>query len=107
MTGENDDPHNKPDGVNSGPQWNLTQGSSSPLATMHSDVRHAQVPLGLANNEDEVQSRLATCRACEFRAVLPIPLLTASRSVVACKKCGCVMNLKARVAGSTCPIGKF
>lgn len=43
----------------------------------------------------ERERRLDICHACEF--------FDAGR----CRKCGCFMTIKARIAASRCPIGKW
>tara|TARA_Y100000310_G_scaffold281980_1_gene302879 strand:+ start:869 stop:1090 length:222 start_codon:yes stop_codon:yes gene_type:complete len=45
---------------------------------------------------DVLQGRWDACNGCEF--------LT---DKYRCKKCGCPMRLKTRVAGMKCPIGKW
>lgn len=41
--------------------------------------------------------RMAICRACPF---LKLPFYR-------CEKCGCFMDLKTRLDGARCPIGKW
>lgn len=43
------------------------------------------------------QSRLDLCKACTHYI----------KSTHQCKKCGCIMNLKVKLADAECPIGKW
>lgn len=47
--------------------------------------------------DSEAQRRLDICKACP--ELLPI--------THQCKKCGCLMNLKVKLAGAACPLGKW
>ena len=47
--------------------------------------------------DEATESRLAICRACEHFATLP----------QRCRRCGCLLSLKVRLASSHCPIGKW
>ena len=46
---------------------------------------------------EDVDSRLSICKSCEHFIKLSNQ----------CKKCGCFMNLKTKLADATCPIGKW
>jgi len=45
--------------------------------------------------DETMQKRMATCQGC--------PSWTGYR----CSECGCVMKTKAKLASSTCPLGKW
>lgn len=47
--------------------------------------------------DTEAHRRLNICKACP--EMIPI--------THQCKKCGCLMNLKVKLAGAECPIGKW
>lgn len=47
--------------------------------------------------DEEASERLSICRACP-----ELIKLTGQ-----CKKCGCIMNLKVKLAAAVCPIGKW
>lgn len=49
-------------------------------------------PMKLASS-DTVSERLSHCNGCEHN------------KLGICKRCGCIVNGKARLAGSWCPIG--
>ena len=51
----------------------------------------------IIHDEDIVNKRLDICKSCEF---LFKPTNT-------CKKCGCFMNAKTKIATQRCPIGKW
>ena len=51
----------------------------------------------IIHDEDIVNKRLDICKGCEF---LFKPTNT-------CKKCGCFMKVKTKIATSSCPIGKW
>jgi hypothetical protein len=53
----------------------------------------------LSSNE-KYTKRIDICKQCDQRRELPM-------NVLQCKKCGCIMNLKARLDGMKCPIGKW
>lgn len=48
-------------------------------------------------DEATKNARMSVCRSCEF--FIKIPGM--------CKKCGCVMEFKTRLAHAQCPIGKW
>ena len=54
-------------------------------------------PAAVFASECVLQVRLETCAAC--------PHL--QRSIWRCTKCGCFMQVKARLQGSACPIGSW
>lgn len=68
------------------------------LALADFDIRKVPKPLhGFLTFDGEVlQERWDACNDCEF--------LTEK---LRCKKCGCFMRLKTRVAKMKCPIGKW
>ena len=47
-------------------------------------------------DEEVQQTRISICNSCEF--------LTMTRN---CKKCGCFVDAKSRLAGQRCPIRKW
>ena len=47
--------------------------------------------------DDEASNRLSICRSCP-------ELITLTGQ---CKKCGCLMNLKVKLAAAVCPIDKW
>tara|TARA_R100001443_G_C3291907_1_gene163068 strand:+ start:522 stop:701 length:180 start_codon:yes stop_codon:yes gene_type:complete len=48
--------------------------------------------------------RLDICRACEFK----VNYINKKRvKVIGCKKCGCIMNVKAKIDRMKCPAGKW
>lgn len=52
-------------------------------------------------SEDVIQKRLETCRACEFRTVLPMV------NTEVCRACGCPLLNKTKFQQATCPKGKW
>ena len=68
------------------------------LALADFDIRRVPKPLhGLLTFDGEVlQERWDACNGCEF--------LTEK---LRCKKCGCFMRLKTRIARMKCPMGKW
>lgn len=60
-------------------------------------------PLDLFNpyteyiNDAAAAKRLDVCKNCEFYIKLTHQ----------CKKCGCIMNVKTKLAHATCPMGKW
>jgi hypothetical protein len=50
----------------------------------------------LLADEEVQQTRISICNSCEF--------LTMTRN---CKKCGCFVDAKSRLAGQHCPIRKW
>jgi hypothetical protein len=51
-----------------------------------------------ARVEEQIgKERMAICATCPF-------LISATKQ---CKKCGCFMHLKTKLADATCPIGKW
>jgi len=51
----------------------------------------------LLHDQDIIDKRWSECEKCEF-------LLKPTNN---CKKCGCFMNVKTKVATASCPIGKW
>lgn len=47
--------------------------------------------------DEEAHRRLNICKACP--EIIPV--------TNQCKKCGCLMNLKVKLAGASCPLGKW
>ena len=61
------------------------------MRTMPPSVRR-----GVLHNQDVIDERWSLCSGCEF--------LTEKN---ACKKCGCFMKVKHKLAMAECPIGKW
>ena len=51
----------------------------------------------MLHDQDIIEKRWAECEKCEF-------LIKPTNN---CKKCGCFMKVKTRVATASCPIGKW
>jgi hypothetical protein len=74
---------------------------------MHEEHKHEEQrevrPWDLLNpnteyaSEDEVAARMSFCLSCP-----EIVKITKQ-----CKKCGCFMSLKTKLAAATCPLGKW
>ena len=65
-------------------------------------AKNGVTPLDLLNKdkyieEAEANKRLDICKQCP-------ELIKLTHQ---CKKCGCLMNLKTKLKGATCPIGKW
>jgi hypothetical protein len=43
------------------------------------------------------QERMSICKSCPFYR----------KSIDQCKKCGCIMNQKTKLADASCPVGKW
>lgn len=52
------------------------------------------------SSDELYEKRMAICRECPFHRDLP-------GGGLQCMKCGCIMNVKARFKGASCPIGKW
>ena len=61
-----------------------------------SNAKHSTLLMG-EDQQDIVQARWQECLKCEY-------LIKATGN---CKKCGCFMQLKTKMAGQKCPIGKW
>ena len=55
---------------------------------------------------EQFRERITICAACEHSRQMPVPG-NDKAVVVQCRKCGCIMNAKARLTGGQCPLGKF
>jgi hypothetical protein len=79
----------------------LAGGEYPPLPTMVSNVVRAAVGFvasgGAVVGQEERGRRLGICRGCDRYDA------TQGR----CRECGCGMSLKARLASSSCPLGKW
>lgn len=53
-------------------------------------------PMSIRIDKHKKEERLAICEQCEFFTRLKT-----------CKVCGCIMTMKASLAGSSCPVGKW
>jgi len=58
---------------------------------------HVLDPNKHVDNEKIAEDRFAICKTC--------PELIQLTSQ--CKKCGCIMSLKTKLAAATCPLGKW
>jgi hypothetical protein len=56
---------------------------------------------------EEFRRRLDLCRACPDVRVLWSDPRTRERAVLQCRRCSCIMNIKARLRGGRCPLGRF
>lgn len=56
----------------------------------------AEKASAMVADEEVQQTRISICNSCEF--------LTMTRN---CKKCGCFVDAKSRLAGQRCPIRKW
>lgn len=70
-------------------EWKKNMGDSRPW--------HLLNPDRLLDNQDIVNKRFEICKSC--------PELISATSQ--CKKCGCFMNLKTKLAEAECPLGKW
>lgn len=70
-------------------QWKKNLGNTRPWDLLKTDLPRT--------TDAAAQARLDICKAC--------PELI--RATHQCKKCGCIMNLKVKLAGAECPIGKW
>ena len=54
-------------------------------------------------SQQTVQKRLEECLKCEH-----LHKIKFRKKVIArCRKCGCIMNMKARLINAECPVGKW
>lgn len=70
-------------------EWKKNVGDTRPW--------HLLDPDKLLDNQNIIDQRLDICKSC--------PEFISSTSQ--CKKCGCFMNLKTKLAGAECPLGKW
>jgi hypothetical protein len=70
-------------------EWKKAQGEARPW--------HVLDPSTYVENENLGKERLAICNTCPELIKLTMQ----------CKKCGCFMNLKTKLALASCPIGKW
>jgi hypothetical protein len=70
-------------------EWKKSLGDSRPWHLLDYDK--------LIHDESVVDERMKICRSCEFFT----PLTTQ------CKKCGCIMLGKTKLAGAGCPVHKW
>ena len=71
---------------------NLTKSQKFDLRGMTNRVKNV-----ILHDQDSIDRRWAECEKCEF-------LIKPTNN---CKKCGCFMKAKTRVATARCPIGKW
>lgn len=69
-------------------EWKENLGETRPWDIMDPNVNRA--------SEEEVASRLDICGGCDE--------LSITRQ---CKKCGCFMDIKAKLEKAVCPLGKW
>lgn len=64
-------------------------GTTRPWDLLKTDVAKATDPVA--------EARLELCKSCTHYI----------KSTHQCKKCGCIMNLKVKLADAECPVGKW
>ena len=62
-----------------------------------SRIWHLLDPEKIIEDKEVIDKRMEICRSCDFFITL----------TTQCKKCGCAMALKTKLAGAGCPIGKW
>jgi hypothetical protein len=62
-----------------------------------SRIWHLLDPEKTIEDKEVINKRMEICRSCDFF----IPLTQQ------CKKCGCIMTFKTKLAGAGCPINKW
>lgn len=70
-------------------KWKENLGETRPWDLLNPNTQYAP--------EDEASKRLEICKAC------PELIKTTGQ----CKKCGCIMNLKTKLAKAECPLHKW
>lgn len=70
-------------------QWKKNLGDTRPWDLINPAVERAP--------EDIAELRFSICKGCEF-------LIKATGT---CKKCGCFMQAKTKIAKAECPVGKW
>jgi hypothetical protein len=70
-------------------EWKKSLGDSRPW--------HLLDPDKIIEDQTIIDKRMSICNSCEF-------LIQATKQ---CKKCGCVMPLKTKLANAGCPIEKW
>lgn len=70
-------------------EWKKNLGDSRPWHLLDAER--------LVEDENIVNQRFEICKACP--ELIPV--------THQCKKCGCFMVLKTKIAGSECPLGKW
>lgn len=70
-------------------RWKKNLGTTRPWDMLNPSVPRA--------SEEVASARFAACVSCEH-------LLKTTNQ---CKKCGCLMHLKTKLADATCPVGKW
>jgi hypothetical protein len=69
-------------------KFKAAQGTTRPWDMLKSEGK---------TTDEIAEARYNTCLGCEH-------LITLTKQ---CKKCGCFMNLKTKLAGAECPVGKW
>lgn len=69
-------------------EWKESLGETRPWDMLNPDVNRA--------SEEKVSLRIDICNSCEH--------FSATRQ---CKKCGCFMDIKAKLEQASCPLGKW
>lgn len=69
-------------------EWKDSLGETRPWDMLDADVNRA--------SEEKLTLRLDTCKSCEQFSI--------TRQ---CKKCGCFMDIKAKLEKASCPLGKW
>jgi hypothetical protein len=70
-------------------QWKKNLGTTRPWDMLNPNTQYA--------TEEEAEKRMDICKQCPF-------LIKATNQ---CKKCGCIMHLKTKLAGAECPVGNW
>lgn len=70
-------------------EWKKSIGETRPW--------HLLDPNKIVDDEKLAADRFAICKVCPELIQL----------TTQCKKCGCIMSLKTKLAAATCPIGKW
>lgn len=67
--------------------------------------RSPEVPPAQSFTPQSVEQRLSVCRQCPHMRALKLPLL--GKEVMQCGKCHCIINIKASIQFTSCPIGQW
>jgi len=87
---------------------NADRAKGGDKATRWGAMRASLAGMALVPKET-YRARLAVCGDCEHVRKTPVnPLAFEPKAtILQCKKCGCIMNAKARMALGACPLKKF
>jgi hypothetical protein len=70
-------------------QWKKNLGTTRPWDMLNPKTEYVK--------KEEADRRMDICKSCPF-------LIKATNQ---CKKCGCIMHLKTKLAGAECPVGNW